>query len=103
MSKYAVFFTLKAEAIARAMQQPSDRVAVVSKAVGSCWPGQSIHHRVAPAELLPAATPASRQRHGHTPARAVRRLPVPLTHHSRSSSAASGPVPCSRYCRSPWL
>jgi uncharacterized protein with GYD domain len=35
MSKYAVFFTLKAEAIARAMQQPSDRVAVVSKAVES--------------------------------------------------------------------
>jgi DNA-binding transcriptional ArsR family regulator len=40
---------------------------------------------------------------GATPARAVRRLPVPLTHHSRSSSATSGPVPCSRYCRSPWL
>jgi len=53
MSKYAVFFTLKAEAIALAMQQPSDRVAVVSKAVGSCWPGQSIHHRVAPAQLPP--------------------------------------------------
>ena len=35
MSKYAVFFTLRAEAIARAMQQPSDRVAVVSKAVES--------------------------------------------------------------------
>jgi hypothetical protein len=35
MPKYAVFFTLKAEAIARAMQQPSDRVAVVSKAVES--------------------------------------------------------------------
>ena len=35
MSKYAVFFTLKAEAIAQAMQQPSDRVAVVSKAVES--------------------------------------------------------------------
>jgi uncharacterized protein with GYD domain len=35
MSKYAVFFTLKGEAIARAMQQPSDRVAVVSKAVES--------------------------------------------------------------------
>ena len=26
MSKYAVFFTLKGEAIARAMEQPSDRV-----------------------------------------------------------------------------
>jgi len=25
MSKYAVFFTLKGEAIARAMEQPSDR------------------------------------------------------------------------------
>ncbi len=35
MSKYAVFFTLKGEAIVRAMQQPSDRVAVVSKAVES--------------------------------------------------------------------
>jgi uncharacterized protein with GYD domain len=35
MSKYAVFFTLKSEAIARAMEQPSDRVAVVSKAVES--------------------------------------------------------------------
>ena len=35
MSKYAVFFTLKAEAIARAMEQPSDRVTVVSKAVES--------------------------------------------------------------------
>ncbi len=35
MSKYAVFFTLKSEAIARAMEQPSDRVAVVSKAVVS--------------------------------------------------------------------
>jgi hypothetical protein len=35
---------------------------------------------VAPAQPLPAAKPAS-----------------------RSSSAASGPVPCSRYCRSPWL
>ena len=35
MSKYAVFFTLKAEAIARAMQRPSDWVAVVSKAVES--------------------------------------------------------------------
>jgi uncharacterized protein with GYD domain len=35
MSKYAVFFTLKGEAIALAMQQPSDRVAVVSKAVES--------------------------------------------------------------------
>jgi uncharacterized protein with GYD domain len=35
MSKYAVFFTLKAEAIARAMEQPSDRVVVVSKAVES--------------------------------------------------------------------
>jgi hypothetical protein len=35
MSKYAVFFTLKAEAIARAMEQPSDRVAVVAKAVES--------------------------------------------------------------------
>ncbi len=34
---------------------------------------------MAPAELLPAAAPASRQRHGHTPARALRRLPVPLT------------------------
>jgi hypothetical protein len=32
MSKYAVFFTLKGEAIARAMEQPSDRVTVVSKA-----------------------------------------------------------------------
>jgi uncharacterized protein with GYD domain len=30
MSKYAVFFTLKGEAIARAMQRPSDRVAVES-------------------------------------------------------------------------
>jgi uncharacterized protein with GYD domain len=30
MSKYAVFFTLKGEAIARAMEQPSDRVMVVS-------------------------------------------------------------------------
>jgi uncharacterized protein with GYD domain len=35
MSKYAVFFTLKGEAIARAMDQPSDRVMVVSKAVES--------------------------------------------------------------------
>jgi uncharacterized protein with GYD domain len=35
MSKYAVFFTLKGEAIARAMEQPSDRVMVVSKAVES--------------------------------------------------------------------
>jgi hypothetical protein len=35
MPRYAVFFTLKAEAIALAMQQPSDRVAVVSKAVES--------------------------------------------------------------------
>jgi len=35
MSKYAVFFTLKAEAIARAMERPSDRVTVVSKAVES--------------------------------------------------------------------
>jgi uncharacterized protein with GYD domain len=35
MSKYAVFFTLKGEAIARAMDQPSDRVLVVSKAVES--------------------------------------------------------------------
>jgi uncharacterized protein with GYD domain len=30
MSKYAVFFTLKGEAIARAMEQPSDRVVIVS-------------------------------------------------------------------------
>jgi uncharacterized protein with GYD domain len=35
MSKYAVFFTLKGEAIARAMERPSDRVTVVSKAVES--------------------------------------------------------------------
>src|SRR5512133_1285709 len=35
MSKYAVFFTLKGEAIAQAMEQPSDRVTVVSKAVES--------------------------------------------------------------------
>src|SRR4029450_11113925 len=35
MSKYAVFFTLKGEAIARAMEQPSDRVMGVSKAVES--------------------------------------------------------------------
>jgi uncharacterized protein with GYD domain len=35
MSKYAVFFTLKGEAIARAMEEPSDRVTVVSKAVES--------------------------------------------------------------------
>src|SRR5215211_8417042 len=35
MSKYAVFFTLKGEAIARAMEQPSDRVVIVSKAVES--------------------------------------------------------------------
>jgi uncharacterized protein with GYD domain len=35
MSKYAVFFTLKGEAIARAMEKPSDRVTVVSKAVES--------------------------------------------------------------------
>ena len=35
MSKYAVFFTLKGEAIARAMEQPSDRVLVVAKAVES--------------------------------------------------------------------
>jgi uncharacterized protein with GYD domain len=35
MSRYAVFFTLKGEAIARAMEQPSDRVIVVSKAVES--------------------------------------------------------------------
>jgi uncharacterized protein with GYD domain len=34
MSKYAVFFTLKGEAIARAMEQPSDRVLVVSTAGG---------------------------------------------------------------------
>jgi uncharacterized protein with GYD domain len=33
MSKYAVFFTLKGEAIAQAMEPPSDRVTVVSKAV----------------------------------------------------------------------
>src|SRR4029453_3115942 len=33
MSKYGVFFTLKGEAIARAIEQPSDRVMVVSKAV----------------------------------------------------------------------
>jgi hypothetical protein len=39
MSKYAVFFTLKAEAIARAMEQPSDRVMVVSKAVESAGGG----------------------------------------------------------------
>jgi hypothetical protein len=30
-------------------------------------------------------------------------LIVPLARHSRSSSATSGPVPYSRYCRSPWL
>jgi uncharacterized protein with GYD domain len=35
VSKYAVFFTLKAEAIAQAMEQPTDRVTVVSKAVES--------------------------------------------------------------------
>jgi hypothetical protein len=35
--------------------------------------------------------------------RSVRRLPAALTRHSRSSSAANGPVPCSRYSRSPWL
>src|SRR5438093_1167112 len=35
MPRYAVFFTLKAEAIARAMQHPRDRVAGVSKAVES--------------------------------------------------------------------
>ena len=35
MSKYAVFFTLKGEAIAQAMEQPTDRVVVVSKAVES--------------------------------------------------------------------
>jgi uncharacterized protein with GYD domain len=31
MSKYAVFFTLKSEAIARAMEQPSDRVLVCQR------------------------------------------------------------------------
>ena len=31
MSKYAVFFTLKGEAIARTMEQPSDRVLVVHR------------------------------------------------------------------------
>jgi uncharacterized protein with GYD domain len=35
MSKDAVFFTLKGEAIARAMERPSDRIMVVSKAVES--------------------------------------------------------------------
>jgi uncharacterized protein with GYD domain len=35
LSTYAVLYTHKAEAIARAMQQPSDRVAVVSRAVES--------------------------------------------------------------------
>jgi hypothetical protein len=35
VSKDAVFFTLKGEAIARAMERPSDRVTVVSKAVES--------------------------------------------------------------------
>jgi uncharacterized protein with GYD domain len=44
MSKYAVFFTLKAEAIARAMQQPSDRVAVVSKAVESAGGKLEAHY-----------------------------------------------------------
>jgi hypothetical protein len=34
------------------------------------------------------------------PSRAMPPLIVPLVRHSRSSSAASGPVPCSRYCRS---
>jgi hypothetical protein len=51
----------------------------------------------------PRRRPPARQRHGHTPSRAVRRLPVPLTHQSRLSSATSGPLPCSRYCTSPWL
>jgi len=51
----------------------------------------------------PAAEPASRHRHGRTPARAVRPLSVTLARHSRSSSAAIGPLPCSRYCTSPWL
>jgi hypothetical protein len=35
--------------------------------------------------------------------RALPPLIVPLARHSRSSSAASGPVPYSRRCRSPWL
>ena len=35
VQKYAVFFTLKGEAIARAMEQPSDRAVVMSKAVES--------------------------------------------------------------------
>jgi hypothetical protein len=76
--------------------------------VGACWPQQWIHHRDEWAawrqpELLLAAAPASRQRHGRARSRTAPPLIVPLARHSRSSSAASGPVPCSRYCRSPWL
>jgi hypothetical protein len=69
-----------------------------ASAANGCCPSSSF-----PPWTATAAAPASRQRYGHTPARTVRRLPVPLTHHSRLSSAASGPVPCSRYCKSPWL
>ena len=47
MSKYAVFFTLKGEAIARAMEQPSDRVLVVSKAVESAGDVQQLIVRLA--------------------------------------------------------
>jgi hypothetical protein len=54
-------------------------------------------------ELLPVAALASRQRHGRARSRTVPPLIVPLARHSWLSSAASGPVPCSRYCRSPWL
>jgi hypothetical protein len=76
---------------------------------GSCRPGStdpSPRGRgggVAPAQPRPAAEPASRDRHGPAACRVVPPFIVPLVCHSRSSSAASGPVPCSRYCRSPWL
>jgi hypothetical protein len=53
MSKYAVFFTLKGEAIAQAMEQPSDRVVVVSKAVESAGGTLEAHELIEAEDLNP--------------------------------------------------
>jgi hypothetical protein len=61
---------------------------------GACWPGSRSITREgvgggAPAELLPAAGPASRQRHGRARSRTVPPFIVPFARHSRSSSPAA--------------
>jgi hypothetical protein len=81
--------------VARARQETNSDISLLCRGPGSAQPPTWMSAR----NQLPRH-PATR--HQPDPEQ-CRPFIVPLGRHSRSSSAASGPVPCSRYCRSPLL